>query len=88
MTKKLDEISEKPGVGAAIVNTYSTVKSVIANTTVNASKGVVSKTTDISGKIFSAVKTKLEKIKEEELALLEEDDDEFEESDVRTGIFL
>ena len=97
LTKKLDEISEKPGVGAAIVNTYSTVKSVIpkyssviANTTVNASKGVVSKTTDISGKIFSAVKTKLEKIKEEELALLEEeeDDDEFEESDVRTGIFL
>ena len=95
LTKKLDEISEKPGVGAAIVNTYSTVKSVIpkyssviANTTVNASKGVVSKTTDISGKLFSAVKTKLEKIKEEELALLEEDDDEFEESDVRTGIFL
>ncbi len=36
------------------------------------------------------MKTKLEKIKEEELALLEEeeDDDEFEESDVRTGIFL
>jgi hypothetical protein len=36
------------------------------------------------------VKTKLEKIKEDELALMdeEEDDDEFEDSDVRTGIFL
>ena len=97
LTKKLDEMSEKPGLGAAIVNTYSTVKtvipkysSVIANTTMNTTKGVVSKTTDISGKFFSAVKTKLEKIKEDELALMdeEEDDDEFEDSDVRTGIFL
>ena len=36
------------------------------------------------------MKTKLEKIKEDELALMdeEEDDDEFEDSDVRTGIFL
>lgn len=97
LTKKLDEMSEKPGLGAAIVNTYSTVKtvipkysSVIASTTVNTTKGVVSKTTDISGKFFSAVKTKFEKIKEEELALMDEedDDDEFEDSDVRTGIFL
>ena len=97
LTKKLDEMSEKPGLGAAIVNTYSTVKtvipkysSVIASTTMNTTKGVVSKTTDISGKFFSAVKTKLEKIKEDELALMdeEEDDDEFEDSDVRTGIFL
>jgi len=97
LTKKLDEMSEKPGLGAAIVNTYSTVKtvipkysSVIANTTMNTTKGLVSKTTDISGKFFSAVKTKLEKIKEDELALMdeEEDDDEFEDSDVRTGIFL
>ena len=97
LTKKLDEMSEKPVLGAAIVNTYSTVKtvipkysSVIASTTMNTTKGVVSKTTDISGKFFSAVKTKLEKIKEDELALMdeEEDDDEFEESDVRTGIFL
>jgi len=70
LTKKLDEISEKPGVGAAIVNTYSTVKSVIpkyssviANTTVNASKVVVSKTTDISGKLFSAVKKNSKKSK-------------------------
>ena len=90
LTKKLDEMSEKPGLGAAIVNTYSTVKTVIASTTMNTTKGVVSKTTDISGKFFSAVKTKLEKIKEDELALMdeEEDDDEFEDSDVRTGIFL
>ena len=97
LTKKLDEMSEKPGLGAAIVNTYSTVKtvipkysSVIASTTMNTTKGVVSKTTDISGKFFSAVKTKLEKIKGDELALMdeEEDDDEFEDSDVRTGIFL
>ena len=97
LTKKLDEMSEKPGLGAAIVNTYSTVKtvipkysSVIASTTVSTTKGVVSKTTDISGKFFSAVKTKFEKIKEEELALMDEedDDDEFEDSDVRTGIFL
>ena len=97
LTKKLDEMSEKPGLGAAIVKTYSTVKtvipkysSVIASTTMNTTKGVVSKTTDISGKFFSAVKTKLEKIKEDELALMdeEEDDDEFEDSDVRTGIFL
>ena len=29
LTKKLDEMSEKPGLGAAIVNTYSTVKTVI-----------------------------------------------------------
>ena len=83
LTKSWMKYPEKPGVGAAIVNTYSTAKSVIpkyssviANTTVNASKGVVSKTTDISGKIFSAVKTKLEKIKEEELALLEEEEDD------------
>merc|ERR1711903_228396 len=91
LTKKLDEMSEKPGLGAATVKTViPKYSSVIASTTMNTTKGVVSKTTDISGKFFSAVKTKLEKIKEDELALMdeEEDDDEFEDSDVRTGIFL
>lgn len=103
LTAKVDEMSKKPGLGQAIVSTYSSVSlaipkysSRIASSTVNASKEVYSRTTEISGNLFNKVKSKLEETlrddDDNEIAalLLLEDDDEFEEeeSGIRSGIFL